>query len=196
MDNLLGDWVIGRPSFLSEPRRGRGRKIVRARSRTAVLIPFVGFGLVLVGCTDDTTGHQFATDPRPTRAASTPTAVLAEPLPPTAAAPAPRPFADLVVPRGAPGRIYFAAGPELWTVAPAVSEPSRVFAPGTGETIVAESPSPSGDRVAVLIGGPDNTRSVRVMTPEGEVVQRFDDLPVPQPAVEPVSSPVMSSQRR
>ncbi|MBA3414172.1 MAG: hypothetical protein H0U10_02980, partial [Chloroflexia bacterium] len=136
----------------------------------------------MTGCTDDTAGYQFANDPRPTRQAATPDAVVTRPPPPPAEqAAAARPFAELVVARGAPDRIYFDAGAELWTVAASGSEPGRVFAPGSGESIVGVSPSPSGDQVAVLVASADGRSSVLVIAPDGALIEVFDRI-LPPPA--------------
>ena len=123
----------------------------------------------LAGCTDDTTGLQFATDPRPTREAATPTAVIPPARrEPTKLAVAPRPFAELVLPRGAPDRIFFLAGPELWTVAAGGTEPERVFSPTGGESIENTTSSPAGDRVAILVKDSEAVRTLRVLSAIGE----------------------------
>ncbi|MBA3414736.1 MAG: PD40 domain-containing protein [Chloroflexia bacterium] len=150
----------------------------------------------MTGCTDDTAGYQFANDPRPTRQAATPDVVVTQPPPPPAEqAAAPRPFAELVVARGAPDRIYFGAGAELWTVAASGSEPGRVFAPDSGESIVGVSPSPSGDQVAVLVASADGGSSVLVIAPDGALIEVFDRIPPPPaavvaPAASPAATPV------
>lgn len=201
MDNLPGDWVNVSPSSRTTHSPTNPSSACRptnaiGRWRLRLLLPLAGLGLVLVlaGCTDDTAGYQFANSPRPTRQAATPTVVATQPPPPpTAEVPPPRPFADLVVPRGAPDRIYFVAGPELWTVAASGSKPGRVFAPAPGESIVASSPSPSGDRVAVLVAGPDDANSVRVFAPDGEVVEVFEEIPNPLVTAVPPATPAGSS---
>jgi WD40 repeat protein len=157
------------------------------------VVSWIGLALVLAGCTDDTAGYQFANDPRPTRAAATPAAAATQPAPPpTSPAAALRPFSELIVARGAPERIYFAAGPEVWTVAANGSEPGRVFAPAAGESVLALSSSPTGDRVAVLVEASDGASSVRVFAPDGEVVEEFDEIPKPETMEVPGASPVAS----
>lgn len=169
---------------------------VSGRRRPPHLVWLGRLGLVLalpalVACSDDTGGPQFATDRQPTGLAATPTALAPPPtLPPTVPSAPPRPFAEVVVPRGAPGRIYFRAGPELWTVAADGSKPARVFAPGPGDRLVAASPSPSGDRVAVLVADGSGVGTVLVLDPAGQRLRQYRGL-VP-PAVSAVATPVAS----
>ena len=138
----------------------------------------LGLAVLVGGCVDDTdtSGPQFATDPRPTREPTAPVIVTQPPAAPTPSPVPRRPFAELVVPRGAPDRIYFTAGPELWTVDPEGASPSRVFSPAAGSTIAATSPSPSSDRVAVLVTDAGGTGSVRIVAADGREVARFDAL--------------------
>ena len=142
-------------------------------------MPIFAGGWVLAGCTDDTAGYQFATDPRPTREATVAVVATQPPSQPTPTAPPRRSFADLVVPRGAPERIYFQAGPQLWTVVADGSDPTRVFGAEAGETVLDISASPSRDRVAVLVELVGGEREVRILAPDGETIEVVEDVPAP-----------------
>jgi hypothetical protein len=115
-------------------------------------------------CSDGEGGRRFANEPLPSIA------------PPTASAtidPADRPtepagvggmegeqsagFAgDLLDARGAPKRIFFLAGGELWGVGADGADPRRVYAPSPHAAIRAVAPSPgvAADAVAILVAAP------------------------------------------
>jgi hypothetical protein len=108
--------------------------------------------VLLAACVEEESGRQFASDPRPTPLPETPTAVVTPPPPPpTLPVVAARPLSDVLRPRGAPARVYFRAGRELWTMAADGTGVARVFAPPPGSSIAGVSASPAGDRAAVLV---------------------------------------------
>lgn len=152
-----------------------------------VLPPFLLLllGLLLIGCTDDTSGPQFANEPRSGQEPATPVVVTAVPtIEPTETVP-PRPLAELVRPRGAPERIFFVAGPEVWTVLASGAEAAKVFAAEPGSTVADTSSSPSGDRVAVLTASDSGETSLRVVTGDGDPVlslRAFGDSASPEAA--------------
>lgn len=132
---------------------------------------------LLAGCAEDEGGYQFANDPRPSPSAPTATTVVTPPPPPpTAPVAEPRALADLLRPRGAPARLFFRAGRELWTIEANGDGVRRVFAPPAGTTLVDFSPSPAGDRVAVLVRLPDGTSDVAVLTADGTAELRASNL--------------------
>lgn len=143
----------------------------------------------LAACSaEEEPGPRFANDPAAT---SDPTAFGSAAA--AAATPTTRPFASPVAPavdpadllrsRGAPGRLYFRSGGELWTIGADGSAPAPVLRPARDETITAVAASPDGDRVAVLLGkaGPaGETASIVVLDAAGEVRSRggsFDPGP-------------------
>ncbi|MCC6314668.1 MAG: hypothetical protein IT337_11730 [Thermomicrobiales bacterium] len=142
---------------------------VRRTRRLTTIAVGACIALLLAGCADDEGGHQFANAPRPTSVA-TPTAFAV--TPPPMATPEPVKsvaFADLIAPRGGPDRVFFRAGHDLWTIGADGSEPHPVFVPESGQRIIDSSPSPSGDRVAVLIAEADGATSVKTLRPDGSV---------------------------
>ncbi|HET7093197.1 MAG TPA: hypothetical protein VFI22_06965, partial [Thermomicrobiales bacterium] len=129
----------------------------------------------------DSGSHQFANDLRTPDA--TTAAVLATPdltlLPTAAPLASPVSAADLLQPRGAPSRIYFLRGTELWSLSLADRQARRIVAPAAGQAIVAYDASPSGDRAAVALGSPNGSApvaAVQVVDASGRVLQRIDDL--------------------
>jgi dipeptidyl aminopeptidase/acylaminoacyl peptidase len=139
----------------------------------------------LAACSaEEEPGPRFANDPVATvesTVAGAPggEAVRGSSLP--AASPVASPAATPVDPaallrsRGAPGRLYFRSGDELWTIAADGADPARVFRPAPDEAIAAVAASPDGDRVAVLTtGDPAAERSVSVVVLDatGKVLSR------------------------
>lgn len=133
--------------------------------------------MVLTGCAEDEGGYQFANDPRPSPNAPTATAVVTPPPPPpTEPVAKPRPLADLLRARGAPARVYFRAGRELWTIEADGEGVGRVFAPPIGSVLVDFSPSPSGDRVAVLVRADNGGAVVAVLAADGSAELQASNL--------------------
>jgi hypothetical protein len=167
----------------SQRRRTGGRTIGSPASRSrslAIAAVMVVVLSVLTACVDDSNGPQFANDLR--TPASTVPASLATPdltlmpTPPPQASPVSA--AELLRARGAPSRIYFLRGSELWTLSLADKSANRVIAPEGGRAIVAFDASPSGDKAAVAFGAPDGgpAASLAVVDAAGKTLQRFDDL--------------------
>ena len=136
--------------------------------------------ILLAACADGDEERRFATDPLPAVAPATPIIFFenAEATPERLGAVA-SPEVHLVA-RGAPRRLYFLSGRELWTVG-VLTEPARLlFDPGNAE-IRALAPSPSADRVALLIASPTGdsgaeTASLRLLAADGRELRRVDDL--------------------
>ena len=149
------------------------------------MLPFVL--AFLAGCVaEENSGPQFANNPGPT-------AELPAPSPPPsstvgsqrAVLPTPAPVASPIDPetllaaRGGPSRLYFFSDAELWTMAADGTQPRRLLAPRPGEEIRASSPSPSGDRVAVLLVEQDSNgehASAVVLDQSGREIRRASDL--------------------
>jgi hypothetical protein len=136
---------------------------------------------LLTACVDDSGGPQFANDLR--TPASTVAASLATPdltlMPTLAPQASPVSAADLLRARGAPSRIYFLRGSELWTLSLTDKTARRVVAPEIGRAIVAFDASPSGDKAAVAFGAPGGQgppASLVVVDDSGKTLRRFDDL--------------------
>lgn len=128
----------------------------------------VAAAVFLTGCVEDEGGYQFANDPRTSPVVPTATmAVTPPPPPPTETMTEPRPLADLLRARGAPARVYFRAGRELWTIEADGDGVGRVFAPPAGAMLVDFSPSPAGNRVAVLVRAADRDAAVAVLAADG-----------------------------
>lgn len=143
--------------------------------------------MALTGCVaEENDGRQFANNPRSTTPAPLPSPPAFAPSDgsglPTVATPAAPPPATPIDPnalleaRGAPSRIYFRTGDELWTLKAEDGAARRVLAPEPGRRIVDHGPSPNGDGVAVLTLGEDDAASVVVLDGEGREVGRSDDL--------------------
>ena len=157
------------------------RRYLRA---TAILSFALAF---LAGCVaEESSGPQFANNPGSTAELPTPS----PPLSPTVGsqqvqlAPS-TPIASPIDPetlldaRGGPSRLYFYSDAELWTIAGDGTQPRRLLAPGAGEEIRASSPSPSGDRVAVLLVEQDSNgerASAVVLDQRGQEIRRAADL--------------------
>ncbi|HEU0115305.1 MAG TPA: hypothetical protein VFQ80_11540 [Thermomicrobiales bacterium] len=147
----------------------------------SLLLAAIATLALLAACVEDDSGsHQFANDLRTPNATS---AALATPdltlLPTTAPLASPVSAADLLRSRGAPSRIYFLRGGELWSLSLDNRSATRVVAPAAGQAIVGFDASPSGDKVAVAFGSPNGRApagSLLVVDAGGRVVQRVDDL--------------------
>lgn len=154
----------------------------RLRSRLCGWVVALGAGgFLLLGCADEQAGPQFATDPRPP--AASPTAAPALPgasrrLPTNVALATPLAPADLLVPRGAPDRLYYPRDGAVWTLVPASGETAPVWRPARDRVLAGVASSPSGDRVAIVTSGTgdDAASSLELLDPSGEVVRRVDDL--------------------
>jgi Tol biopolymer transport system component len=134
-------------------------------------------GCLLVGCAEEGTGPQFATDPRPTRA---PTEAVASPPPallPTAESIAtPASFTDLLDVRGAVSTVHVISGNEVWSIS-TNGDTNRLFNAPTGSTIRAIDPSPDAQGVAILLETDSEgrqTSQVALVDSAGEVVERVD----------------------
>ncbi|HEU5431096.1 MAG TPA: hypothetical protein VFU81_05500 [Thermomicrobiales bacterium] len=155
-------------------RSGQGRVLALAAATLLALT-------LLAGCADDSGNHQFANDlrtPNATAPASLATPDLSA-LPTSAPQASPVSAAELLRARGAPSRIYFLRGNELWTLSVADRTAHRVVAPAAGQTIVAFDASPSGDKAAIAFGSPSGrgaAAALEVVDAEGRVLRRIDDL--------------------
>lgn len=163
-------------------RYGRIRAI-RARDGLRRLFPLLVLVLVplvwTTACTDSDANRQFANGPFPSAAiptmAPTPTPTSLHEASAVAVQVSPE---ALLRASGAPTRLYFLAGPDLWAVNGDGGGAHRVFSPKGGQ-IRAIAPSPSGDRVAILLGTPHGhgeTTSLVVLSVQGKQLQRTDDL--------------------
>ena len=126
------------------------------------------FAGVASACSDADSGRRFANEPLPSVAAPTETAASkpgehpgggpsgpGDSGVPGGDQPAP-PAPDVLDVRGAPERIYFLAGTELWAIRADGQDPHPVYVPRATETIrgVAASPGVAADEVAVLVTAP------------------------------------------
>lgn len=126
-------------------------------------------------------GPRFANDPAPTAvptAAGSPASAPGTPATRPLASPvAPVDAADLLRSRGAPSRLYFRSGRDLWTIRADGSDPAPVIRPGREETIAAVAASPDGGRVAVLLGeatAAGETASIVVLDAAGKELIRSE----------------------
>ena len=150
----------------------------------------LGAGVVavaIVACTaEEEPGPRFANDPQsvtePTETPP-PTAGAESVRPPTSAPASPVDAATLLRSRGAPNRLYFHSGSELWMVDPEEARAARVLRPDPGETLIASAVSPSGDLAAALLAA-DGSSTVVVVDPTGRVLSRRDDLAAGLPSSE------------
>lgn len=138
----------------------------------------------LAACTaEEEPGPRFANDPGPTAdpasALSTPAPATVESLLPSAS-PLATPIdpAVLLRSRGAPSRLYFRSGAELWTLATDEAEAAPVFRPGPGESMIAAAVSPSGDRAAALVSAEASVAAAAVVVVDasGRELLRQDGL--------------------
>ncbi len=136
----------------------------------------------LVGCADDS-DRRFANDPIPEEevAGATPAAVMEpEPTPTKSVA---RPQASpqtLLVARGAPDRLFFLQGDEVWSVSSDGSDPRLILDPGPNR-VVAIAPSPAADDVAVLLSEDDSPHggALVILDADGRELRRWDGLEPP-----------------
>ena len=162
-------------------RRGKvvaPRAAKRRRRPVGVAVAVVVLAVSVVACSDADSGRRFANDPMATLPPPTPSATVdpsSRPSPPLVWGGVtfdPATAGALVDTRGAPKRIYFTSGGELWTVDSDGSNASRLYAPGAGETIraVASAPGVAAGEVALLLadaGGPVASPAASP-APEGE----------------------------
>ena len=181
-----GRWMSRRDA------RSKGKLPVTVSRRGLFFLATGTLTLAISGCVDDDTGRQFANEPPPTSAL--PTSAARSAPSPRVPVPQASPIspAQLLQTRGAAGRFYFLANGELWTTEPRTDEVGELFAPPTGMTIRALAPSPSGDRVAVVLVSEDDDTEVAnliVLTNAGEEVGRYDRLSAlaPEPGAQVVS---------
>src|SRR5918993_1031803 len=134
-------------------------------------------GCLLVACADESTGPQFATDPRPTRS---PTEAVASPSPallPTAAAIAtPASFTDLLRVRGAVSAVYMASGRDVWSVS-SDGEATHLFEAPDGLTIRDLDASPDAQAVGILLETSSDGRvssEVVLVDAAGSITKRVD----------------------
>lgn len=134
----------------------------------------------VAGCSDGNEGRTFAPVVSATAGAlgtpSLPT-VTSEKSP-TPVAPPTLTAGELFTPRGAPTRFYFVGGEDLWGRSSGEA-PSLLFEPGPDWRIVDTAASPSGDRVAVLLGGIDSTAPTErllILDGKGQVTREFSSL--------------------
>ena len=134
-------------------------------------------GCLLVACADESTGPQFATDPRPTRS---PTEAVASPSPallPTAAAIAtPASFTDLLRVRGAVSAVYMASGRDVWSVS-SDGEATHLFEAPDGSTIQGLDASPDAQAVGILLETSSDGRvssEVVLVDAAGSITKRVD----------------------
>jgi hypothetical protein len=158
------------------PRQGRGRGRGIADGVAVLALA----GVSLVGCADDAADRSFAPIGGVTAGpGGTPTLPTVEPAaPPTVPAAPTLTTAELFQPRGAPSRIYFEVGGALWSRSPG-GAPAEFFQPEAGTRIVGTAPSPSGDRVGVLLGREAEgapTTDLLVLDGAGQELQRIEDL--------------------
>ena len=141
--------------------------------------------VLVAGCTDQTAGGpQFANEPVPPRATArvvrTGSPVPLPTVPPAATPVAtPASMADLLRARGAPGALFLEIGDAVWRITNE-GEGTRVFAAPEGADIRALDASPAADRVAILLRESDLRGvafAVVVVDGDGQVLERFDDLP-------------------
>jgi len=134
-------------------------------------------GSLLVACSEEDPGPQFATDPRPTRA---PTEFVASPSPallPTAESFAtPASLTDLLAVRGAASAVYVGSENDVWTISSG-GESARLFEAPDGSTILAIDPAPDAQEVAILLErspGEPPAPQVIIVDAAGSVMARFD----------------------
>ena len=142
-------------------------------------------GSLLVACAEEDAGPQFASDPRPTRAATEAVGQATPALLPTAGVPAtPAPIAtpasltDLLAVRGAASRVFVASGDAIWSISSA-GEAVRLFQAPAGSSIRAIDPSPNAQQVAVLLetgADPQARPEVIVLDASGQVLTRETDI--------------------
>ncbi|MDP9366216.1 MAG: hypothetical protein M3Q10_18685 [Chloroflexota bacterium] len=136
---------------------------------------------VLVACVaEENSGPQFANNPRSTIEVALPSPPVLDPAAdaalPGVASPEREPLdaAALLDTRGSPSRIFFRSGSNVWTVGADGEEPRRVFAAPPDAELIDDTASPSGDRVAVLVGGKGAT--VVVLDAGGRELARVEDV--------------------
>lgn len=136
-------------------------------------------GFMLVACAEEGPGPQFASDPRPTQAATEAVASASPALLPTTVVVAtPASFTDLLAVRGAVATVFIAPDNVVWSIS-SDGDAARLFEAPAGSAIRAIDPSPSAQQVSVLIETPSGGRvnaEVLVLDAQGEVVTRVSDL--------------------
>lgn len=160
-----------------------GSRWRRSACRCALAVAILS--MVLVGCADEGDEREFAPNPRatgpvPIGSPGLPVVGPGTSSPTGAVAPVPTLTArDLLRPRGAPSRFYFLSGRSLHTFA-GEEEGAVVLVPAAGDrSVVAYSPSPSGDRVAVLVdrgSGTGGEVDLLVLDGEGAERRRIEDV--------------------
>ncbi len=136
--------------------------------------------VALVACAEDMAGPQFANDELPTRLATATTPPSTPDAAPTTAAIAtPASISDLLRPRGAPDRIFFAAEDAVWTISSA-GEIAQILDAAPGRKVLGVAAAPGAEKVSVLLAerqGNSESVEVRVLDETGEEVSRFSGIP-------------------
>lgn len=136
----------------------------------------------LVGCADDS-DRRFANDPIPAEdvAGATPAAAVEQEPTPTQSASRPQASPQtLLVARGAPDRLFFLQGNQVWSVSSDGSRARLILDPGSAR-VVALASSPAANEVAVLLredDGPDGGALV-ILDADGRELRRWDGLEAP-----------------
>lgn len=88
--------------------------------------------------------------------------------------------AALLRSRGAPSRVYFLSGSELWTIDAEGTAPDRVYRAAPGETIASVAASPDGDRAALLTTGDDPNDPAGVVVVDADARVVVPRRPIPR----------------
>lgn len=169
-----------------------------ARRSTACrwMLAVASLSMALVGCAEDGDDREFAPDPRATGQVpiGSPGLPVVEPgLPSPEVVAAPTLSArQLLRPRGAPSRFYFLSGRSLATFEADRGEETVLVPASEDRSVVAYSPSPSGDRVAVLVERGAGTGAVvdlLVLDGAGQERRRIEDVGARLPGLVGGSAP-------
>ncbi len=147
-----------------------------------VLLAALLTSVTLAGCADDS-DRRFANDPVPEEevAGSTPTALVEEGPTPTESAERPQASPQtLLVARGAPDRLFFLQGNQVWSVSSDGSDARLILDPDP-DRVVAVASSPAANEVAVLLGENGNTNggALVILDGVGRELRRWDGLASP-----------------
>lgn len=134
--------------------------------------------LFAAGCAEEEAGPQFASDPLPSRTATsslppaTPpvTIALATPLPVAT----PASFASLVPARGAAENVFVVSESAVWLVS-SQGEADRIVVLGNNESILAADPAPTADQIVLLVQEQANGArpiEMRIVDSAGDVTAR------------------------
>ena len=150
--------------------------MVGSRRAWLALVAALVTAVTLAACADDSE-RRFANDPIEEGEVASPSVEVAEAEPtPTQAALRPQASPQtLLLARGAPDRLFFLQGKQLWSVSSDGSNARLILEPG-GDRVAAVAPSPAADQVAVLLAVGDGSGSAAlvILGADGRERRRVD----------------------